>query len=644
MGSDWRMGAALRFLRRLTQSKSQRDLKPRKLSIARRLSDKLWGGFSQYAVRELEVLKRCTSAIPSDRSEAAWYLARWYAFQQDYTRALDCTVFARVIDPSTTTNKDHRLIEVDCLLHLGHIENARDILNQELEKRGYDADLYLAYANTYLSPDGLSGGSENDAARLEWINRIYSERGLMSLVKAEPSVPLAINNLSTLCKPPQIEDSPKVSIIVPTYNAQNSLPLSLRALISQTWQNLEIIVVDDCSSDDTFTIAESYATQDPRVIAVRQTENLGTYVARNRGLEIATGQLITTHDAGDWSHPEKIETQIVNLHDNPGVVANFSVGARVTWNLRFATVASRVSRLIIHPNMVSALFARKVFDQCGQWDAVRIGADKEFLDRVRHNFGSQCIGRTLPTIPFSFSLDDMRSLTRSKRTHLVTRKHGIRREYDESAAHWRSSCRKQELRLDSHRCRSFPAPGLMLPKRRDRLTCDVLFAMDFNADCPAVISTMNYVSAAIEHGLTVALFHWRTYDADTRAPLNPAIRQTAQDGKLSIVAPGEKVSATTVVFGTPTILQHRIDLCPEVEFRHVVVIVDEMMGRYGGTYDPKVARHNLKTLFGTEGSWMPISEHVRQRMLADPRYPSPHPETWTPVTDAAIWCRRLANL
>src|SRR4029077_1798030 len=114
---DWRLKAALRFLRRLTPSKSKPDMKPRKSSIAKRLNDKLWGGFSQYAVRDLDELKRCVSATLSDRSEAAWYLARWHAFEQDYARALDCVVFARVVDPSAPFKKDHRLLEVDCLLH-----------------------------------------------------------------------------------------------------------------------------------------------------------------------------------------------------------------------------------------------------------------------------------------------------------------------------------------------------------------------------------------------------------------------------------------------------------------------------------------------------------------------------------------------
>ena len=61
-----------------------------------------------------------------------------------------------------------------------------------------------------------------------------------------------------------------MSIIVPAYNAQNSLHFALRGLVAQTWHNLEIIVVDDCSLDETFAVAENFAVRDPRVIALRQ--------------------------------------------------------------------------------------------------------------------------------------------------------------------------------------------------------------------------------------------------------------------------------------------------------------------------------------------------------------------------------------
>ena len=224
-----------------------------------------------------------------------------------------------------------------------------------------------------------------------------------------------------------------VSVIVPTYNGGTSLSVALRGLLDQTWENLEIIVVDDCSSDDTFAVAESYAHQEPRVKAIRQGENQGTYTARNRGLEIATGQLITTHDADDWCHPEKIEMQVRNFLGDESIVYNRSFGVRVTNNLHFSVIPFRSSRLMIHPSMVSTIFKKEIFDRYGWWDAVRVGADKEFIDRVRHNMGRKSVVEVLPSIPLTFSIDDARSLTRSNVTHSVTAKHGVRREYNELA-------------------------------------------------------------------------------------------------------------------------------------------------------------------------------------------------------------------
>ena len=373
--------------------------------VAKKLSRRLWGGFSRYALRELEELKDCISAEPIERSKAAWYLARWYAFKRNYPRALDYVVFSRVINPSATPKKDQKLLEIDCLLRIGDVQEARKILDQELKVRGHDPDFYLAYANSYLSKDGSSEGPESDAARLAWINRIYEEQGLLSLAMADPSRPLAIDNLSTTFGSIKIQDGPKVSIIIPAYNAENSIPFALRGLIAQTWHNLEIIVVDDCSLDETFAVAESFAVRDARVIALRQKKNQGAYVARNRGLEIATGRLITTHDANDWSHPQKIEQQVSHFSENSALKFNYSLWTRASYNLRFSVLAFRSSQLMVHPSMVSTLFRSEVFDH-GAWDTVRFGADREFIDRVRHNFSQPRLSEAVSSIPLSFSLDE----------------------------------------------------------------------------------------------------------------------------------------------------------------------------------------------------------------------------------------------
>ena len=140
---------------------------------------------------------------------------------------------------------------------------------------------------------------------------------------------------------------------------------------------------------------------------------------------------------------------------------------------------------------------------------------------------------------------------------------------------------------------------------------------------------MDYLSAGIVEGLSVSVFQWSTYGSDLKRPLNAEIRQMAQEGKLRVVAAGEKVSTTSVIVGSPMILQHVIDLCPEVEFSNFVIVVDEVINMRGDHNPLHVARQNLGELFGTEGIWVPTSKRVYRQMLTDPRYPPPHPEIWT---------------
>lgn len=91
----------------------------------------------------------------------------------------------------------------------------------------------------------------------------------------------------------------KISIIVPAYNIENYLGRCLESLLAQTYQNLEIIVVDDGSTDQTAKILDTYAEKDKRIIAVHQ-ENQGVSAARNHGLDFATGDYIGFTDGDDF--------------------------------------------------------------------------------------------------------------------------------------------------------------------------------------------------------------------------------------------------------------------------------------------------------------------------------------------------------
>jgi glycosyltransferase involved in cell wall biosynthesis len=129
---------------------------------------------------------------------------------------------------------------------------------------------------------------------------------------------------------------PLVSIIIPTYNYGRFLAKALESCFEQTYKALEIIVIDDGSTDNTREILEGYGT---RVSYVRQ-ENSGVSVARNKGLEIATGEFITFLDADDYMPEDAIQTRVNALLKNreTGTVATESYskkGEAITYHPTF---------------------------------------------------------------------------------------------------------------------------------------------------------------------------------------------------------------------------------------------------------------------------------------------------------------------
>lgn len=95
----------------------------------------------------------------------------------------------------------------------------------------------------------------------------------------------------------------KFSVIVPAYNVEKYLSKCIESITTQTYENLEIILINDGSPDDCLAIMQRYARQDSRIIVVSQ-ENEGLSAARNAGLEIATGDYVAFVDSDDWIEPD----------------------------------------------------------------------------------------------------------------------------------------------------------------------------------------------------------------------------------------------------------------------------------------------------------------------------------------------------
>lgn len=92
----------------------------------------------------------------------------------------------------------------------------------------------------------------------------------------------------------------KISVIIPVYNVEKYLRQCLDSVINQTYTNLEIICVNDCSTDSSLEILEEYAKKDSRIIIINNETNCGLGLTRNHGYEYATGEYIHFLDSDDW--------------------------------------------------------------------------------------------------------------------------------------------------------------------------------------------------------------------------------------------------------------------------------------------------------------------------------------------------------
>lgn len=117
--------------------------------------------------------------------------------------------------------------------------------------------------------------------------------------------------------------SPRVSVIIPSYNVEAFLPDAVKSVLHQTWRELELIIVNDGSTDATRSIAEQFSEEDRRVKIVDKP-NGGLSSARNAGIAAASGDAICFLDADDILLPDKIQRQVAFLEDFPGCDLVFS--------------------------------------------------------------------------------------------------------------------------------------------------------------------------------------------------------------------------------------------------------------------------------------------------------------------------------
>lgn len=301
----------------------------------------------------------------------------------------------------------------------------------------------------------------DDTKWTECVNRYLAAVNTKPIQLASGTDPLFLRLMGDQGR--QISDGPLVSVIMSAYNAATYLAHAASSILSQTWRNIELIIVDDCSTDDTWEVAQTIAKNDGRVKLLRNKVNVGPYVSRNLALRSARGRYITCHDADDWAHPQRIEVAMDVMTGQPGVKAVLAKMLRMSERGEFRFFSYRrpmpvegARRTAMISLVIDAAYLRHYL---GGWDSVRFGADSEFIDRLIKVSGNNV--RRIEHISL-FCLDLETSLTNHPR-HGIPKAKGsspIRAQYRKAFSKWHMRIREDDAKIpfpDSHRYYAIPA-------------------------------------------------------------------------------------------------------------------------------------------------------------------------------------------
>ncbi|WP_256839081.1 glycosyltransferase family 2 protein [Ornithinimicrobium faecis] len=372
-------------------------------------------------------------------------------------------------------------------------------------------------------------------------------------------------------------DGELVTVVMSAFRPDRDLLLAVRGVLEQTWQNLELLIVDDASPAGADDLLEEAASLDPRVQVVRAPRNGGTYQARNLALTIATGRWMTFQDSDDWTHPRRVELQVRHLLENPSLLANRTWTLRAYEDLALTYVGYSAARL----NASSLLFDRvPVQALLGQFDAVRKSGDMELPFRLKAlREGSV---RDLRH-PAPLAITQLRSNSLSRADAVPGWLRWDRLAYRDSYMEWHDQVRATRLdaRLPGHRTapRPFPLPRAGWapdrPAQPQTPHWQVVVMGDLRTGQPRAPRTMGVARVSSDAGLTTAVANTESPKpiARKREAASRALSHDTRIGRIGLTNAHEDDRVDLLVVTDPASLLH-LDAAT-LDVGEILVLADE---------------------------------------------------------------------
>lgn len=199
--------------------------------------------------------------------------------------------------------------------------------------------------------------------------------------------------------------SPFVSVIIPTSNRATLVARAIRSVLVQSFKDLEIIVIDDASFDNTHETVQSF--NDPRIIYIKMSEQKGAQISRNIGIKKARGQYIALLDDDDEWLPEKLQKQLDLYNNNNQHLGVVYTGAFIITHQHISkakpTLKGNVKHLLFDgfpgPLSSTALIKKECFEKIGEFDEIlKFHQVKDIWMRISNHFEFDYIDEYLTKI------------------------------------------------------------------------------------------------------------------------------------------------------------------------------------------------------------------------------------------------------
>jgi glycosyltransferase involved in cell wall biosynthesis len=178
---------------------------------------------------------------------------------------------------------------------------------------------------------------------------------------------------------------PRVSVLMTAYNREKYIAEAIESVLRSTYNNFELIIVDDESSDNSVAIANSYAKKDSRIKVYVNEKNLGDYPNRNRAASYASGKYLKYVDSDDMIYPETIEFMVNEMEKKPEAGLGFSSRSclsTIVYSPQEAYRCHFFERGILDIGPTSIIYCREKFEKIGRFKTLRNVSDLDLNLRM----------------------------------------------------------------------------------------------------------------------------------------------------------------------------------------------------------------------------------------------------------------------